>query len=155
MAAKATLERLQPLIGRWEMEASIDGRRTAHGWTTFEPLEGGAYVVQRADADPPTDDTPAAWIENSPFPTLVVIGADDFSGTFAYCYSDARGVHRVYRMSVEDGVWRIWGQSGPEFFQRYEGELSADGSAIVGHWDRSPDGSAWERDFDGVYTRVG
>jgi hypothetical protein len=38
---------------------------------------------------------------------------DTLLGEFYYVYSDARGVCRVYRMSLADGVWKIWRQSGP------------------------------------------
>jgi hypothetical protein len=69
-------------------------------------------------------------------------------------YADARGVCRVYQMSLGDGVWKIWGQSGPEFFQRFTGNFSGDGSIITAYWEKSRDGSTWEYDFDVEYTKV-
>ncbi|TMK78683.1 MAG: hypothetical protein E6G45_05835 [Actinobacteria bacterium] len=68
-------------------------------------------------------------------------------------YADARGVSRVYEMSLSDGVWEIW-RDAPGFCQRFTGTFSDDGRAIAGYWDRSRDGSSWERDFDLTYTKV-
>lgn len=36
-----------------------------------------------------------------------VIGLDD-ADEVTMLYADARGVHRVYRMTFADGVWRMW-----------------------------------------------
>jgi len=56
-------------------------------------------------------------------------------------------------MSLSDGVWEIW-RDAPGFCQRFTGTFSDDGRAIAGYWDRSRDGSSWERDFDLTYTKV-
>jgi hypothetical protein len=80
-------------------------------------------------------------------PTAVtIIALDDPSGAFTYAYADGRGVRRVYWMSLSDGGWRIWGQAGPEFFQQFTATVSGDAKSISGHWDRSRDGTSWERD---------
>ena len=121
---------------------------------SFQSIEGGSFVLHRADADPPAPGAPPEWEAHSPFPVRVVIGADDRSGTYAYVYADGRGICRAYRMSLEDRVWKIWGQSGPEFFQRFTGTLSEDGDTIAGRWDSSPDDSHWELDFELTYTRT-
>lgn len=57
-------------------------------------------------------------------------------------------------MELRGGEWSIWGQAGPEFHQRFTGTFSADGKAISGAWDRSPDGFNWKRDFDMTYTKL-
>jgi hypothetical protein len=49
---------------------------------------------------------------------------------FYMLYADARGVFRVYRMSLSDGVWKI-GRDAPGFFQRFTGTFSADGNTIT------------------------
>lgn len=69
-------------------------------------------------------------------------------------YADARGIHRVYRMSLDGGVRKIWGQPGPEFHQRFTGTFSADGNTITAFWEKSRDGIRWERDFDLTYLRT-
>ena len=132
----------------------IAGQPTARGTTTFTWLERGAFLVQHADADPPLPTAPPEWLTNSPFPLVTIIALDDASGTFCYAYADARGVRRVYQMRLSDGVWEIWGQAGPEFYQRFRGTFSQDGNTITSRWERSRDGSTWERDFDGTYAKV-
>ena len=68
-------------------------------------------------------------------------------------YYDSRGVARVYGMSLEDGVWRLW-RDGVDFSQRFAGRLGDDGATIAGAWEIARDGSSWEHDLDLVYTRV-
>lgn len=41
-----------------------------------------------------------------------------------------------------------------DFHQRYVGQLSPDGSAIVGRWESSNDGESWELDFHLNYARL-
>lgn len=134
------IETLGPLVGEWEIEVpQFTGGR---GRSAFEWLEGGAYLLQRSSAPDPAPD--ATWI----------IGGDDADEDCTALYHDERGVRRVYRMSLRDGVWRVW-RDAAGFFQRYTGTLSEDGRTIRGAWERSADGSAWELDFDLNYTRVG
>jgi hypothetical protein len=56
-------------------------------------------------------------------------------------------------MSLEGGMWRIW-RDAPGFCQRYTGTVNAAGGSIRGAWEKSADGSVWEKDFDMHYTRV-
>ena len=50
---------------------------------------------------------PPELIYNSPFPLVTIIAADDASDSFSYAYADARGIHRVYKMSLDDGGWKM------------------------------------------------
>ncbi len=153
--ANPVLRRLDALVGEWDMEASIAGRPTGRARVTFEPLEAGVFLIQHADAVPSEIEAPPEWVANSPFPLTTVIGLDLFSETFYYLYADARGVYRVYQMSLTDDDWKIWGQSGPEFFQRFTGAFSEDRNTITGRWEASRDGTNWETDFDVTYTKAG
>ena len=147
------LHRLDALAGEWAFEATTtDGQPAARGRASFEWLDGDGFLVARADAEPPTDETPQVWVEHSPFPTVAVLALDDPSGRFTYAYADARAVSRVYEMSFDGGTWKVWGQAGPDFAQRFGADVSDD--AIRGRWERSTDGEVWETDFDIVYTRV-
>ena len=147
--ARPALAALEPLVGEWEMEASVDGRPMARGRTTFEWMEGRAFLLQHADAEAPED---SPWRDHAPFPVTTIIGVDDSSGEFAMLYADAREVFRMYRMSISDGTWTVW-RDDPGFFQRFIGEFSDDRRTIEGRWEQSPDGSTWTRDFDMTYTR--
>ena len=145
------LRRLDALVGEWEMQASVGGQSMGTARTVFEWIEGGAFLVQRAD-DEPSEDTPPEWQANSPLPAVTVIGLDDSSEQFSMLYADARGVLRVYQMTLSDGVWKIW-RNAPGFYQRFTGTFSDDGNTIAARWEGSRDGSAWEPDFDVTYRK--
>ncbi len=140
------------LVGAWEFESSIDGRFMGRGRTTFEWIEDGAFVLQRAE-DVPSDDSPADWVAHSPMPVRAIIGFDDRTLDYAMLYSDARGVFRIYRMALADDTWRLE-RAAPGFHQRFIGAFRDDGSTIQGRWESSPDGTAWEPDFDMTYRKV-
>jgi len=67
-------------------------------------------------------------------------------------YFDSRGVHRVYGMTVADGVWKMW-RGAPGFNQRYVGKISDDRKTIIGQWEMSEDGKQWHVDFDLSYRK--
>lgn len=145
------LDRLEALVGRWEMEASFaagffgpdSAPVTGRGRTTFEWLEGRYFLTQRFVSDAPQ--APDG---------IAIIGAGDAEGELAQHYYDSRGVARVYQMSLADGVWEVW-RAAPGFWQRYAGALSADGATIEGAWEASPDGRDWQRDFGLNYYKIG
>jgi hypothetical protein len=144
--------RLGPLLGMWDMTATVNGRVTMRGWTSFAWADEGEFLVQRSDADPPGDDVPKEWTTNTPFPTTSVIGFDDGSKIFTMLYSDSRGVLRAYGMDLDGGTWRIW-RAAEGFNQRFTGTIAADGKRISAYWEMSKDGIKWARDFDLTYTR--
>jgi hypothetical protein len=148
------LQQLVSLVGVWEMQASIGGRPVGRARTAFAWLEGGAFLVQRANVEPSVFEPPAEWVANSPFPLTTIFGLDDASETFFMLYSDARGVSRVYQMSLIDGVWQVWGKGVPGFFQRFTGTFSDNNKTITARWEKSGDGSHWEHDFDLTYTKI-
>jgi hypothetical protein len=135
------------------MEAAVGGQPVACGQVSFAWLEGGAFLVQHAVADPPPPGTPAIWVENAPFPVVAIIGLDDGTGQFSMLYADARGVCRVYAMNMTDGIWTIW-RDVPGFCQRFTGTFSDDGATITSRWEKSRDGANWEYDFDTTYRRI-
>jgi hypothetical protein len=148
----ASLARLDALVGTWDMTAIVEGAPLGGSWSSFEWIEDGAFLRMRADAELPPD-LPPEWRENAPFPVTVVIGLEDRTDRFSYLYADGRGIHRVYSMTFDGREWRIWGQSGPEFFQRFFGTLSDDGDHIEARWEKSRDGGQWDVDFEMTYAR--
>lgn len=150
--AVPSLKQLDALIGQWEMQTSVDGQFLGQGQAVFEWLEGGAFLVQHADAHA-LPQAPAEWVENSPFPVTTLIGLDDSSGAFTMLYADARNVYRVYQMSLRAGIWKIW-RYAPGFSQRFTGVFSQDGHTITAYWESSSDGVDWEHDFDLTYTKL-
>ncbi|HSJ52646.1 MAG TPA: hypothetical protein VLC52_02780 [Anaerolineae bacterium] len=144
------LRRLEVLVGEWVIEIPAGGQ-IIRGRAIFEWEEEGVFLVERVEARLP-ESVPPEWIAQSPFPNVSVFGLDDTSETFSMLYADARGVFRVYQMSLDEGVWKIW-RDAPGFFQRFRGTFSPDGNKITAAWERSGDGSTWVHDLDITYTK--
>jgi hypothetical protein len=134
------LSKLEVLIGEWKVE--VPGME-ADARYTFEWLEGGGFVIQRSTIDRPE------------FPNgVMVIGATGPDGGLQQHYFDSRGVHRVYEMTLEDGEWTL-SREGPDWPQRYVGQISDDGNSITGRWERAESlGAPLELDFELNYTRL-
>jgi hypothetical protein len=143
---------LSVLIGKWEFESTKDGGFLGRGSATFEWIEDGAFVLERA-VDLPSPDTDPDWVAHSPMPVTAIIGFDDTTLEHVMLYSDARGVFRIYRMTLDSDTWQVW-RAAPGFHQRYIGAIRDEGRTIQGRWESSPDGEAWEPDFDLTYRRV-
>jgi hypothetical protein len=148
----ASLDRLDLLAGRWEIEASFQAgyfgpgtpALTAPGGrTTFEWLEGRFFLIQRFTVDHPV--APSG---------ITIIGLGGEPDTFEQHYYDSRGVARVYQMSLDGRTWKLW-REAPGFWQRYTGVVSDDGTAIEGSWERSADGQEWKHDFGLTYVKAG
>ena len=134
------LHALDVLVGDWSVEVpSFD----VEGRMTFEWLEGGGFLIQRSTVD-------AKEFPNG----VMVIGATGAEAGLQQHYFDSRGVHRVYEMTLDGGVWTLW-REGPDWPQRYLGEFSDDGDAIVGRWERGEElGAPLQHDFDLTYRRL-
>ena len=143
----------EPLIGDWRVEGAIPIQPPTRisGGATIERL--GEFVVFRSVAEP----------HEVPDSISIIGGAPDGEPQPMH-YFDARGVQRMYLMSLEGSTWKIWrapgedwnGSHGPGFNQRFFGELSADGRTIEARWERGlgDAGDAWEIDFPITYTRT-
>ena len=141
------LQRLGVLIGKWTIEiASMsfhpDPSAVVRGYTSFEWLEGGAFLIQHSEI-PDTD-----------FPRSVsILGPDDAAETYGMLYFDSRGVSRIYQMSFDGHTWKLW-RDFPGFSQRFIGDFSQDRKIITARWEKSNDGSNWELDFRLTYAKV-
>jgi hypothetical protein len=144
-----SLTALEPFLGEWSLLASFDDtpRADPGARASFEWLPGEQFLVQRWEV--PVPEAPDG---------IAIIGADPKSeGNYLQHYFDSRGVARVYKMSFEDGAWKLWRDepdfSPLDFSQRYTGTFSEDGKTIAGTWEICHDGQTWERDFDLTYTK--
>jgi hypothetical protein len=140
----AARERLQALVGSWAMQA---GPPDGPPWpgearVTFEWLDGVPLLIERWHVDMP--EAPDG---------VAVIGCDASSGAYHQLYTDERDVQRIYEMSLDGGVWRLW-RDGRPFSQRFTGTFSDDGRTITGRWEICEDGATWRTDFDITYTRI-
>ena len=136
------LERLNVLVGEWKMEATKEQFKL-EGHAMFEWLEDGAFLLQRSDFEP----------AKLPPASTMIIGSDESTETYNILYYDSRGVARMLRMSLKDGIWKIW-REAPGFSQRFTSTFSEDGNTITGRWEKSLDGTHWEHDFDLTYTKI-
>jgi hypothetical protein len=150
------LEQLNCLVGAWTMEGTLGGHQLPRARTTFRWSEEGPFLVQHTDLDRGAFDAsslPEDLMAESPMPVTAVIGLDDSSGQFSMLHADARGVLRVYQMTLEEAVWKIW-RSAPGFHQRFVGHFNEDATTITAVWEKSRDGSRWDHDLDVIYTKL-
>ena len=142
--AEEALRRLDILVGEWELEAKWPSGEPwpGGGRATFEWHASGAHLVERVTAD----------LAEAP-DNISIIGCDGANGTYMQLYSDARGVCRVYEMSIGDGEWKLW-REGEPFSQRFTGRISDDGNTITGQWEIAEDFTNYTTDFDLTYRRV-
>ena len=134
---------LAAFLGEWRVAVGDMEGRTEFAW-----MLGGRFLVQRTEipGEGPPDST-------------AIVAADADGGGFTQHYFDSRGVVRLYAMTFAGGEWTLL-RTEPDFsplpfHQRFTGTFDADGGAIRGRWEQSPDGTAWELDFELTYTRLG
>lgn len=138
---------LQPLsrfVGKWRTVGThplVPGT-TFHGHTSFEWLEGGAFLIMHSEIEEPA-------IPNG----IAIFGSDDATGEYFMLYFDERGVSRKYELKLSDNSWKWW-RTAPGFSQRMTGTFSDDGRTIVSKGELSRDGSFWEGDLELTYTRI-
>lgn len=139
------LAALDVLVGTWAVQVQRPG--VPPGDARFEWALDGQYLLMNSTSPQPE------------FPdTLAVIAAD--ADGYLQHYFDSRGVVRLYRMQLRDGVWTQTRTeadfSALDFSQRFEGRFSDDGTRIDARWDISHDaGRTWELDFGLTFTRGG
>lgn len=132
------------LIGTWTTQGThpmVPGT-VFHGRTSFDWLEGGAFLRMRSEIDEPQ--IPSG---------IAIIGSDDAVGTFSMLYFDERGVSRRYEVAIGDRSVTWW-RSSPDFSQRCTCTLSTDGHTMQSTGELSRDGSSWEGDLALTYTRT-
>lgn len=136
------LKFFEVLVGEWKttgMHPLVPGK-TFHGRTSFEWIEGGAYLMMRSEIDEP--EIPSG---------VAIFGSDDSAGSYSMLYFDERGVSRMYKASLERNTISWWRDS-EEFSQRMvltiqnEKTMSAKG-------EMNRNGGAWEGDLELSYVR--
>ena len=145
-----SLKPLEPFIGEWRLMAVFKDMPPADldARVSFEWLPGERFLIERWEV--PIPEAPDG---------IAIIGADpERQGNYLQHYFDSRGIARVYKMSFDNGVWKLWRDapdfSPLDFSQRYTGTFSEDGRTITGAWEICHDGKTWEHDFDLTYTRA-
>ena len=142
------LEQLQPFIGEW----SVEGKHVAlpdaviRGRSVFDWWGDRAFLIHHSTLDHPD------------FPdSISVIGATRPDGGLAQHYFDTRGVHRLFDMTFERGVWTLDRKvvGAKDFDQRMRATFSADGNSFAAEWEARDSGTHEMRpDLSAVYTRA-
>jgi len=132
------------VIGKWKTVGTHPylPNRTLHGQTSFEWIEGGAFLRMRSEIDEP--EIPSG---------IAVFGSDDASGEYFMIYFDERTVSRKYDVSWHDEHWKWW-RNALGFSQRCTLTFTDDGRKMLSQGELSKDGSIWEKDLELIYTRV-
>jgi hypothetical protein len=141
---RARLEPFQALIGEWatEMTHPMFRGTVVSGRTTFEWLEGGRFLIQRATNEHPD------------FPdSLCVIGVVEGENDLSMQYFDSRGVHRIYAIGF-DGAELTVTRDAQGFAQRLSAKLSDEGSTFAGVWQLNEDDRGYRDDLAFTYRRV-
>jgi hypothetical protein len=144
-----SLKALEAFLGEWSLMAVFNDMPPADigARVSFEWAPGEQFLIERWEV--PVPEAPDG---------IAIIGADpEREGAYLQHYFDSRGVARVYKMTFEGGVWKLWRDepdfSALDFSQRFTGTFSDDGNTISGTWEICHDGKTWEKDFDLTYTK--
>jgi hypothetical protein len=144
-ASAQALARLDVLIGRWSAEAAFVG--TPAGTATIEWALDHQFLVWRVTIPDPN------------FPdSLSIISVNSDGETYTQHYFDARGVARIYKMTLEAGTWTLLRDQPDftplEFSQRFTATIAAGGETITGAWESAGAEGGWRKDFDLVYRKT-
>jgi hypothetical protein len=138
------LKPFEVLIGVWKTEGThpyLPGK-FFHGRSSFEWIEGGAFLMIRSEIDEP--EIPSG---------ISIIGSDDVAGDFFILYFDERGISRKMQTSFKGKVWTWW-RDNPQFAQRFTATLSEDGRTLTSKGEMCKDGGDWEPDLQLTYRRA-
>ena len=136
------LDQLDALVGEWTTDGThplLPG--IIHGRATFEWLEGKRFLVWRSHN--PQGTVPGA---------LAVIGGGETPGVWPMHYFDERGVMRIYQVSMDAGVWRMW-RDHPGFSQRLSGVFENGGRTLRVSTELNQ-GEGWKPDLQMTYLRA-
>lgn len=141
------LQELKQFIGTWEMEISNasflpDANAIITARASFEWFEEGEFLILRQG----TKNMETPW-------AIWFIGHDKDAQNYTVFYIDDQQSSRVYEMSFENRKWKIW-RNGPQFIQRFTGEINKDKNIISGYWEKSVDAKNWEHDFHLTYKKA-
>ncbi len=138
------LEPLSALVGEWKTVGThpyVPGT-TFHGHSSFEWIEGGAFLIWHSEID-------EAGIPSG----IAIFGSDDSTKEYFMMYFDERKVSRKYDVSIVDNTLKWW-RNTREFSQRFTWTIVDNGNTIISRGELSRDGTNWEQDLELTFTRV-
>ncbi len=138
------LEPFKVLVGEWQtigFHPYLPGI-TLHGRTTFDWLEGGAFLIMHSEIDDPN------------FPSGVAIfGSDDVAKKYFMLSFDERGVSRKYDVTMTGDQLKWW-RDEPSFSQRFTIVIEDNSNKMVSKGEMSREGAAWEEDLALTYVQL-
>lgn len=138
------LDCLKPLIGEWKTVGIHPylPETIFHGHTSFDWIEGGAFVIMHSE------------IDEKVIPSgIAVFGSDNSTGENFMLYFDERKVSRKYDVTVQENILKWW-RNSPDFSQRNTLTFTDNGNTIIGQGEMCKDGKTWEKDLSLTYTRI-
>lgn len=134
---------LSGLVGEWETIGTHPylPDMILHGHTSFNWIEGGAFLIMHSEIDEP--EIPSG---------IAIFGSDDSTGEYFMLYFDERKVSRKYDVSFQ-GKNIKWSRNSSDFSQRMTLTF-ADNNTIISKGEMSKDGKIWENDLELTYNRV-
>jgi len=138
------LKSFEKLIGEWKAIGThpyFPGT-TFHGYTSFDWMEGGAFLIMRSEID--EEGIPSG---------VAVFGSDDATEEYFMLYFDERKVSRKIDVSFKDNKLKWW-RNTPGFSQRYTWTISDDGNVIICTGELSKDNGTWEKDLELTLRRI-
>lgn len=138
------LEPFQVFVGEWQTTGShpyLPGI-TLHGLTSFDWLEGGAFLIIHSEIDDPN------------FPDgIAIFGSDNVAKNYFLLSFVERGVSRKYDVTMT-GDQLTWWCDEPSFSQRFTLVIEDNGNRMRSQGEMSREGAAWEEDLALTYVRV-
>jgi hypothetical protein len=152
--ANDTLRQLNWLVGTWATTASHPALPgvVVNGTATIEWLEGERFLIHRAHLDHPDFPDSISIIGITEHDRADKGPEPDTTDPLHMHYFDSRGVFRIYDVSIDGAVWRIW-RDAPGFSQRFTGTRAENGETIDGLWQLRRDDLSWENDLKITYQR--
>ena len=137
------LQSFRALVGEWQTIGSHPyvPDTIFHGCTTFDWLEGGAFLIMHSEIDEP--DIPSG---------IAIFGSDDTAKKYFMLYFDERSISRKYNVTMT-GSQLTWWRDDPSFSQRFTIAIEANGN-MIGKGEMSQDGTTWEKDLALTYVRL-
>jgi hypothetical protein len=145
-AATEARRQLDVFVGRWEIRAGDSSGDASAGAASFEWALDDRFLIWRTSLPDPK------------FPEGLAVIAVNPDGAYTQHYFDSNGNARLYKMTLDAGVWTLL-RDEPDFTplelsQRFSGSIAPGGEAINGAWESSGTDGAWQKDFDLVYRRL-
>jgi hypothetical protein len=149
--------RLDTIAGRWQTSGHVIGEPEIPvvGTDTYEVLPGGHFLVHHVDVT----------VGEHPVRAIEIIGEPDaVSGGFLARSFDSDGNAELMRVTIDDdGVFHFTGGAevaaaaqlteAPTARVRSTLTIAEDGQSMTALWERSEDGTTWQRWMDISFTR--